>query len=257
MHVAARKEETLIYSIAAHLSQKYTIPKPDIYDILTNPEPLNIVYTSKQFQPFAHMLNDSFCFVGASIHPRPEAPAFPFEQLEADKPLIYISLGTAFNIQLDFYRMCCEAFASTNLQVIMSIGQRISPAQLGMIPDNVLVRPTVPQLALLQRAALFITHAGMNSANEALYYGVPMIAIPQTGDQPWVARRIEQLGAGKVLQRARVSASRLRQMAEEIIANPAYAQASARMGETLRQAGGYQCAVDEIQEFKRAHSIAP
>jgi MGT family glycosyltransferase len=257
MHVAARKEKARIYAIATQLSQKYTVLTPDKFDVLTNVESLNIVYTSKEFQPFAHLLNDSFRLVGASIYERPEAPSFPFEWLEEDKALIYISLGTAFNMQPEFYRHCCEAFANTNVQVVMAIGRRISAEQLGKIPDNILVRGTVPQLALLQRAALFITHAGMNSASEALYYGVPMIAVPLTGDQPWVARRIEQVGAGKVLQRWKVSASRLRRMAEVMIANPAYAQASARMGETLRQAGGYQRAADEVQAFKRAHHIKP
>ncbi len=244
-----------MHAAVAHLSEKYHIPMPDLLDIFTNVEPLNIVYTSKQFQPFAHLLDDSFKLVGPSILPRPEAPAFPFEQLAEDKPLIYISLGTFFNTHLDFYRMCCEAFATSHLQVVMSIGQGISPDQLGTIPDNIIVRPTVPQLALLPRVALFITHAGMGSANEAMYYGVPLIAIPQAGDQPWVARRIAQVGAGKELARGKLSAQRLRQTAKEILANPSYAQASARMGETLRQAGGYQRAVDEVQAFKRAHNI--
>jgi len=254
MGIIARREKALIYSIAARLSEEYNIPKPDILDIVTNLEALNIVYTSKQFQPFADLLDDSFKFVGPSIHQRPEAPAFPFEELAKDKPLIYISLGTTvFNSQADFYRMCCKTFAAMDLQVVMSIGTRISPDQLGKIPDNMLVRPAVSQLALLQHTDVFITHAGMNSANEALYYGVPMIAIPQASDQPWVAQRIEQLGAGKVLHRRTLSAKKLRLSVEEILANPAYAQASAAVGKTLREAGGYQRAVEEILAFKRTH----
>lgn len=255
MYIGIKQAEMQLRPAAALLSEKYRIPLPDPLDIFTNVEPLNIVYTSRQFQPSAHLVNDSFKFVGTSILPRPETSTFPFEQLKQDKPLIYISLGTIFNRQLDFYRMCCEAFADADLQVVMSIGQHISPDQLETIPNNILVRPFVPQLPLLQRTTLFITHAGMNSANEALYYGVPMIAIPQAGDQPWVARRIEQVGAGKQLSREKLSVKKLRRTAEEILANPSYAQASARIGETLRQAGGYQRAVDEIQEFKRVHNI--
>lgn len=255
MYIVMKKVEAQIRTAVAHLSEKYRIPMPDALDLFTNVEQLNIVYTSRQFQPFAHLLDDSFKLVGASILPRPGAPAFPFEQLREDRPLIYISLGTFFNAHLDFYRMCCDAFANPKWQVVMSIGQSITAEQLGTIPDNILVRPVVPQLALLPRVNLFITHAGMGSANEALYYRVPMIAIPQAGDQPWVARRIEQVGAGKELARGRVSVSRLRRMAEKIMANPVYAQASGRMGETLRQAGGYQRAVDEIMEFKRAQDI--
>lgn len=253
MGIIASREKALISAIAAQLSKEYGIPRPDIRDIATNLATLNVVYTSKQFHPFVHLLDDSFKFVGPSIHQRPAEPAFPFEKLAKDKPLIYISMGTMYNAQLAFYCMCCKTFATMDVQVVMSIGTRIAPGLLGDIPNNILVRPAVPQLALLQQADVFITHAGMNSANEALYYGVPMIAIPQASDQPWVARRIEQLGAGKVLHRRTLSAKQLRRSVEEILANPAYAQASAAIGQTLREAGGYQRAVEEILAFKRTH----
>jgi UDP:flavonoid glycosyltransferase YjiC (YdhE family) len=80
-----------------------------------------------------------------------------------------------------------------------------------------------------------------------------MIAIPQASDQPWVAQRIAQLGAGKVLRCSTLSAKKLRRSVEEILTNPAYAQASAAIGKTLREAGGYQRAVEEILAFKRTH----
>jgi MGT family glycosyltransferase len=253
MDIAARRERQLIHVIAAQLSKEYGIPRPDIFDIITNLEVLTIVYTSQHFHPFDHLLDKRIKFVGPSILERPEAPTIPFEMLARDTPLIYISLGTLFNEQLDFYHMCCEAFANTRHQVVLSIGTQISPDQLGTLPKNMHAWPVIPQLTLLQRTDVFITHAGMNSANEALYYGVPMIAIPQAGDQSWVAQRIEQLGAGKVLHRRTLSAKKLRRSVAEILANPAYAQASAAIGQTLREAGGYQRAVEEILAFKRTH----
>jgi MGT family glycosyltransferase len=107
----------------------------------------------------------------------------------------------------------------------------------------------------LQRTSLFITHAGMNSASEALYYGVPLLAIPEANDQPYVARRIVQLGAGISLSPKRVTAPRLRRLAETILADTSYARASANIGESLRQAGGFLAAVEEIQRFKQKHGI--
>jgi len=253
MEIAARREMKLIHAIATQLNKEYGIPRPDFFDIITNLEALTLVYTSKHFHPFDHLLDNRIKFVGPSIYERPETPIVPFEKLVGGAPLIYISLGTLFNEQLEFYRMCCEAFANMSLQVVLSIGNRISPDQLGKLPGNIHVWSTVPQLALLQHTDVFITHAGMNSANEALYYGVPMFAIPQAGDQSWVAQRIEQLGAGKVLHRRTLSAKKLRLSVEEILATPAYAQASAPVGKTLREAGGYQRAVEEIFAFKRTH----
>jgi MGT family glycosyltransferase len=132
---------------------------------------------------------------------------------------------------------------------VLSVGHKTPISSLGAIPENFIVRNFVPQLDILQRTALFISHGGMNSANEGLYYGVPLIVIPQSIDQPWVARRVAQLKAGKMLHRDRIRASTLCHVADEILANSAYAEASVRIGETLRQAGGYLRAADEIQSF--------
>ena len=95
----------------------------------------------------------------------------------------------------------------------------------------------------------------MNSVSEALYYGVPFVVIPQTADQNLVGRRIEQLGAGKTMHKTRVTAQRLRAIAEEMLAQPAYAQASARLGKSFGQPEGYLRAADEISTFKQLHGI--
>jgi UDP:flavonoid glycosyltransferase YjiC (YdhE family) len=97
----------------------------------------------------------------------------------------------------------------------------------------------------------------MNSVSEALYYGVPLIVIPQAGDQTWVARRVAQLGAGKLLHRSKIQAHALRHLADEIISNSSFKRASANIGESLRQAGGYVCAADEIEQFMLVQSSKP
>ena len=139
--------------------------------------------------------------------------------------------------------------------MVLSVGEQTVLGQLGSIPPNFIVRQNVPQLEILQRTSLFITHAGMNSASEALYYGVPLLAIPEANDQPYVARQIVQLGAGISLSPKRVTAPRLRHLAETILADASYARASANIGESLRQAGGFLTAVEEIQRFKQKHGI--
>ena len=241
-------------ALSHHLHKTYGIAKPHLIDMFSNRALLNIVYTTKQFQPFAELLDESFKFVGPSIVTRPETISFPFDRLD-DAPLIYISLGTVFNEKADFYRTCIEAFAHSNRQVVMSVGKRIDIAALGTIPRNFIVRDFVPQLELLPRTALFITHGGMNSVSEALYYGVSLIVIPQSADQNLVGQRITQLGAGKTLRRTRLTALKLRSVAEEMLAQPTYQQASARLGKSFGPAQGYLRAADEIQIFKRLHNI--
>ena len=169
--------------------------------------------------------------------------------------MLYISLGTLFHRQNEFYRCCFEAFEQSDYQVVMSIGLQTTMDQLGPTPENFIVCRSVPQLELLQRATLFITHAGMNSTNEALYYGVPLLAIPQATDQHYIARRIEQTGAGIRLSRKQVTASRLRNSADAIRTHAHYAQASARISESLRQAGGFRAALQAIQQFKQRYHL--
>ncbi len=210
--------------------------------------------TGADFRAYGYAFDDTFKFVGPSIAPRITDPAFPFEALH-DGPLLSISLGTLFHRQNEFYRCCFQAFEQSDYQIVMSIGQHTTREQPGRTPENFMVCQSVQQLELLQRVTLFITHAGMNSTNEALYYGVPLLAIPQATDQHSIARRIEQTGAGIRLSRKRVTASRLRSSADEIRTHAYYAQASARIGASLRQAGGFRAALQAIQQFKQRYHI--
>jgi MGT family glycosyltransferase len=254
MLVEGRKQLVRFYTLSNQLHKKYGIAKPQVLDMFTNRAMLNIVYTTRQFQPFAEVLDDSFKFVGPSIVTRSHTVSFPFDAL-GETPVIYISLGTVFNDKADFYRTCFEAFADSDRQVVLSVGKWTDIAALGTVPGNFIVQRFVPQLELLQRTALLVTHGGMNSVSEALYFGVPLVVIPQSADQNLVGQRIEQLGAGKKIRMTRVNAQALRDIAEEILAQPTYQQASAQLGKSFGQPEGYLRAADEIQAFKRKHSI--
>lgn len=120
----------------------------------------------------------------------------------------------------------------------MSIGNVVKLEQLGKIPDNFFVYPFVPQLEVLQKASLFITHGGMNSVNEALYYGTPMIVIPVGNDQPTVARQIETLHLGKYMKRKDTDAVSLRLTAMEILNNNNYKDTLKKFQMKSQAAGG-------------------
>jgi MGT family glycosyltransferase len=128
-------------------------------------------------------------------------------------------------------------------------------SRLGALPTNFIVRPFVPQLWVLRHAALFITHAGMNSVNEGLFASVPLLMIPQAADQFFIARRLQRLGVGKTLDASQLSADRLRSAAEEMLANPVYHQQCERLSVALHQAGGPTAAADAIDAFKRQHAL--
>jgi zeaxanthin glucosyltransferase len=133
---------------------------------------------------------------------RDTAIPFPFEKLNPDKQLIYASLGTLQNKLLDVYKNICEACVGMeNVQLVVALGNEDATIELEgkELPEECIVVGFVPQLQLLRKASLVITHCGMNTCLESLACGLPAIAIPVTNDQPGVAARWRSLGAATVI----------------------------------------------------------
>ncbi|GGT00357.1 macrolide family glycosyltransferase [Streptomyces chromofuscus] len=211
-------------------------------------QPLNLVYTSRTFQPGAEDLAPSYRFVGPSIGARPVDPSLPVEPLR--DPVMYASLGTLFSADPRMLRTFATALAPLGGTVIISTGHT-DPAALGPLPAQVIARHSVPQLQVLGRAALFITHGGMNSVNEALYAGVPMLVVPQGADQPLVARRVTELGAGLSLRNRDVTEDAVRALARSLLEVPRFRSAANTLAAAQRGAGGFRRAADELERYLR------
>jgi MGT family glycosyltransferase len=201
-----------------------------------------LVYTSAALQPGAGALAGEVDFVGPYMR-EPEPLDRQMEAWIAGRPVIYVSLGTLFSERPTFLRDCLRAFGGREEAVVVSTGGRLDPGALGEPPANALVRASVPQLALLERARLFVTHAGMNSATEALWHGVPTLMRPQAADQPIVAARLARLGAGRILRRP--TPGRIAAEADRVLAGDS-AVRSRRIGESLRACPGPAGAADVI-----------
>ncbi|TBL79026.1 macrolide family glycosyltransferase [Paenibacillus thalictri] len=243
------REQQVFQELMHNIQTKYHVQMNSAYEVFCNPAPMTLVYTSKQFQPDGESFDDTYKFVGPSIEFRSQGQ-FDFSHVHTDH-LVYISLGTVFNQAAEFYKLCFAAFAGTKFSVILSVGRQTQIADLGEIPANFIVRDYVPQLEVLQRAKLFITHGGMNSTSEGLYYNVPLIVLPQSADQPVIARRVAELGAGLHLNQQTLTAEELRAAAERVLQDASIRKASGELGESFRAAGGQQRSVEEILMFKR------
>jgi MGT family glycosyltransferase len=219
---------------------------------------LNLVFTARELQPETDLIDDSFRFVGPSINPQTRSEDFPFALLDEGR-VIYISLGTVHS-STDFYRECFAAFASFPAQFVLAVGKNTPIDALGEIPANFIVRPSVPQLELLERADAFITHGGINSVQEGLYYGVPLIVIPQQVEQLFNARIVGAHGAGIVIEaqiaHRPVTAADLRGALDALLKQPGYREAAQALQKILRAGGGYQQAADELQRYATAGGLA-
>lgn len=235
------------------LARCYGIPVPSIDQIFYQKGDLNLVYISEEFQPDRHRLQGEYVFVGPSIGEKRGDVEFPFEKLDG-RPLVYVSLGTVLQSDALFHQ-CIEAFSDLECQVIMSVGRNTDLRQFEHAPQNFFIRPYVPQLEILKHTNVFVTHGGMNSTMEALAFHVPLIVVPQTSDQPMVAARIIDLGCGVGIAKHAITPSRLRSAVERILQDSTYQKSAEQIGESLRAAGGYLRAVDEIEKWKVRLSI--
>ena len=211
-----------------------------VLDLIGSDESVpTVVYTSPLFQPCAETFPEHFAFVGPSIRPARSQVA------KTGEKLVYISMGTVNNDMLPLYRACVQAVKGTLWQVIMSVGDQVDREELGTLPDNVAVFSRVDQIAVLQKADVFLTHCGMNSASEGLYFGVPLVMLPQTSEQSGVAARAEQLGAGLRLRKTTPDA--IRAALEKAMDDPSYRENAEKIGASFRASGGAKAAADCIE----------
>jgi MGT family glycosyltransferase len=180
---------------------------------------------------------------------------FPWERLDG-RPLIYASLGTLQNSREPVFRCFAEACRDLDVQLVISHGGGLSAEQVARLPGDPLVVSYAPQLSLLARANLTLTHAGLNTVLDSLAHGVPLVAIPITYEQPAIARRVEFTGAGKALSLSPLDPFRLKGVIQDVLDRDSYRVAARRMKDAIRQAGGVRRAADVIEAISTSKTAS-
>ena len=214
-------------------------PVKGLLEIVQNDNETNtIVYTSKYFQPCSETFSDRYHFIGPSIRPVTEPVRKTAEKT------VYVSMGTV-NQNPEFYRNCIHALAKTDWQVIISMGT--NPEHFDHLPDNIQIYETVDQMAVLSIADAFITHCGMNSASEGLYFKVPLVLFPQTPEQGAVAKRTEELGAGIRLKS--IAEADILDALKQVLADPEYKNNAIKVSDSFHACGGASEAKSFLEEI--------
>lgn len=172
---------------------------------------------------------------------------FPWERLTGE-PLIYASMGTLQNGMEGVFRTIVDAANAPGRQIVLAIGGNIKPEQIGPVPSNAIVVQRAPQIDLLKRAALCITHAGLNTALESLTQGVPMVAIPVTNDQPGVGARIAYTRTGVVIPLKELTTEKLRAAVDQVLSDPQYGKNARRLQQAIQKTNGLELAANLIEK---------
>lgn len=200
-------------------------------------------------------LPDVFHYIGSMTSGRTENGdrSFPWERLDG-RPLIFASLGTvAFPANARVYHTIAQACAGLDAQVVLALGrwneqQERLKQQVGRLPGDHLVVEFAPQLALLDRAALLITHGGVNTVLEAVCRGVPMVVLPRNGDHFGMAARVRHRGLGLCASFRRTRPDALRRLVQQVLADDRYRSRSREVGRALLAAGGAARAAEIAEE---------
>jgi MGT family glycosyltransferase len=190
-------------------------------------------------------LPNSFHYVGPLRRPLPNAVPFPWDKVDG-RALVYASLGTLQNRREQTFRCFAEACLDLNVQLVLTHGGGLDESAASSLPGDPIVVSYAPQLDLLSRAALSITHAGLNTVLDSLTYGVPLITVPITFEQPGIASRVRWCGAGQVIPFSKLNTKRLRTAIHEVLVNPSYKSSAERVRDSIAQAGGVDRAADLI-----------
>ncbi|RFU40526.1 glycosyltransferase [Actinomadura logoneensis] len=215
---------------------------------------LTLVFSTGALVGDVSFFPDHIAFVGPALGGRPGREEFPFDWLdpagEDTRPGIMVSLGTVSGPAGErFFRVAAETVAEMDVQAVFVMPSGASECGGFAVPDNVLIRESVPQLALLPRLSAVVTHGGHNTVCEALAHALPLVVAPIRDDQPAIARQVEAAGAGRIVRFARISTDELRAALTGVLTEPAYREAAARIRDSFAAAGGAARAADLLEKL--------
>jgi MGT family glycosyltransferase len=213
-------------------------------------EKLNIQLIPREFQFCGDSFDRQFCFVGALLDRKFEPR---WKDNSANRPIVLVSdfSGTlgAWESSIGYYKQLIESLADSSGYYVLSIGEAVDARSLGSLPENFEINRRASHLEILPHAALSVCHGGVLSTLEALYNGVPVLAIPQTPGTEEVANRTAELGLGTQIPRRKLVVDELAKTIKSMLGDTELRVRVKRMQRVFRRSAGVGLAADRIEGF--------
>jgi UDP:flavonoid glycosyltransferase YjiC (YdhE family) len=173
----------------------------------------------------------------------------PRSHQPADRPRVYFSLGTIFDLESgDLFERVIAALGSLPVDAVATIGRRLNPAALGPAPPNVRIEQFIAQDEVLPHCDLVVCHGGSGSLLGAFAHGLPVVVLPLGADQPWNADRCEATGVGVVLDGASTSGE-IAGAIQHVLATPSYREVAKSFAAELRAFATPSQAVEALERL--------
>jgi MGT family glycosyltransferase len=210
---------------------------------------LTLVTTIPALDPAAARADSCVHYVGPIFETFPDKRWDSPWDPDDGRPMVLVSFTTTAHWdQSGRIRNTLEALAGETLRVLVLASQAMD---LPAIPTNAAIQRFVPHILVMPSAAITVTHAGHGTVAASLAHGVPLVALPNPmADQPFLAAKLQELGAGLALDGESGPAA-IRTAVQEVIGQPSYAKAAANLAAAIRAAPGVAGAADELEQLAR------
>jgi UDP:flavonoid glycosyltransferase YjiC (YdhE family) len=211
-------------------------------------DPLNEVRAAYGLSPDPALAMPSRHLVLSPFPPSFRDPAFPLPatahsirlltrdsvRFDAGPPTVYFTLGTIYNVESgDLFQRVLAGVRDLSIDVVVTVGRDIDPAELGPQPANVRIERYVPQAELLPRCHLVISHGGSGTVMNALAHGLPMVLLPMGADQPLNAARCETLDVARVIDAVTATPQAVREAVSRVLEDSTYRRSAERIRDEM------------------------
>ncbi|MEV7414943.1 nucleotide disphospho-sugar-binding domain-containing protein [Streptomyces sp. NPDC089919] len=240
--------------VAEWVTEQITTLLADLGEAPDGPDPrfsphLVIVYSTPELIGTQGQFSDHFAFVGPALGGRPgRAAEFPWQRLDPDRSRVLVSLGT-LNQEAGSRFYAAVLGAAERLRRRTQFVLAAPAALTGPVPGHLLLRPAVPQLALLPHLDAVVSHGGHNTVCETLAHGLPLAVAPIRDDQPIVAEQVVAAGAGVRLRFGRTRPQDLYEAVTAVLDDPGHRRSARRIQASFAAAGGAAAAADRLEKL--------
>lgn len=162
-------------------------------------------------------------YAGACVHTATNDKPFDWNGIDPTQKIVYCSVGSHPRFAVHRRKLFMSAIEALkdrkDVHLILQTANAGDLEALGTLPANVSVHEWVPQIEVLSRASLFITHGGLSSVREAVFHGVPMLVFPWGVDQPGNAARVAYHNLGRVGTAAKITPAAMKAMIDDTLEN--------------------------------------